>query len=87
MADSYRRARSFSSAFITIQSSSPRTSLVSRTGSVLRCSEIAGRASRDSESRALGRGGSSSRIFRRISEYAACRSLARSSGVLPVSNS
>ena len=44
-------------------------------------------ASRDSESRALGRGGSSSRILRRTSEYAASRSLARSSGVLPVSSS
>ena len=45
----------------------------------------AGRPSR--ESRALGRGGSSSLIRRRISASAASRSRCRSSGVVPVSSS
>ena len=36
LAVSYRRVRFFSSAFITIQSSSPRTSFASRAGSVCR---------------------------------------------------
>ena len=48
--------RSFSSAFITIQSSSPRTSRVSRAGSVLRCAEIDARRLSDSLSRVLGFG-------------------------------
>ena len=75
LAVSYRRVRSFSSAFITIQSRSPRTSFVSRAGSVRRCAASEGRRSPESLSRVEGFGGSSSRIRRRISEYAAWRSL------------
>ena len=67
LAVSYRRVRSFSSAFITIQSRSPRTSLASRAGSVPRCAAIDASASLESLSRVLGLGGSSSRIRRRIS--------------------
>jgi hypothetical protein len=37
---SYRRLRSFSSAFITIQSNSPRTSFGSFSGSLCRCAAI-----------------------------------------------
>ena len=52
----YRRPRSFSSAFITIQSSSPRTSAASLAGSVFRCDGNLGRASQGAEPRAgLGR--------------------------------
>ena len=87
LAVSYRRVRSFSIAFITIQSSSPRTSFVSLAGSVLRCAATDGSRSRDSESRVLGLGGSSSRIRLKISSYPACRSRARSSGVEPVRSS
>ena len=39
LAVSYRRWRSFSSAFITIQSSSPRTARAQLRGSALRCAE------------------------------------------------
>jgi len=59
--------RSFSSAFITIQSSSPRTSLFSFAGSTCRWAATDGRVSFDSDSRVLGLGGSSSRMIRRIS--------------------
>ena len=45
------------------------------------------RVSRDSLSRLLGAGGSSSLIRRKISAYAADRSFARSRGVVPVSSS
>ena len=79
--------RSFSSAFITIQSSSPRTSLVSLAGSVCRCAAIDGSESFDSLSRVLGFGGSSSRMIRRISSYAACLNRSLSNGVVPVSSS
>ena len=87
MAVSYRRVRSFSRHFIAIQSSSPRISLASFAGSVLRCAEIDGSAAREPLSRVLGRGGSSSLIRRRISAYPASRSDIRSSGVVPVNNS
>ena len=72
---------------MTIQSSSPRTNLVSLAGSVLRCAEIVGNLSPEALSRVLGRGGSSSRIIRSISVNAALRSRCRSSGVVPVSSS
>ncbi len=84
---SYRRVRSFSSAFMTIQSSSPRTSFVSRAGSILRCEEIDGSASFESLNRVEGLVGSSSRMRRSTSVYAALRSLSRSSGVEPVRSS
>ena len=71
LAVSYRRFRSFSRAFITIQSSSPRTSRVSLAGSICRWAAIAGRRSFESLSRVLGRGGSSSRITRSTSSRAA----------------
>jgi len=79
--------RSFSNVFITIQSSSPRTSFVSLAGSVWRLAEIDASASPESLSRVLGLGGSSSLIMRRISAYAASFIRFRSSGVLPVSSS
>jgi hypothetical protein len=44
LAVSYRRDRSFSSAFITIQSSSPRSRRVSFVGSRFRLAAIVGRA-------------------------------------------
>jgi hypothetical protein len=78
--------RSFSSAFITTQSSSPFIIRESFAGSVLRQAATAGSVSQV-ESRWLGLGGSSSRITRRISSYAAVAIRFRSSGVLPVSNS
>ena len=67
LAVSYRRVRSFSSAFITIQSSSPRTSRASFAGSVRRCAAIDASGRLEPLSRVLGLGGSSSRIRRRIS--------------------
>jgi hypothetical protein len=78
---------SFSRAFITIQSSSPRTSFVSLAGSMWRWAEMDASASPDSLSRVLGLGGSSSLIMRRISPYAASRTRLWVSGVLPVSSS
>ena len=78
--------RSFSSAFITIQSRSPRTSRASRAGSVPRDAAIDA-VSSVVASRVLGLGGSSSRIRRRTSVNAASRSRRRSSGVVPVSSS
>ena len=86
LAVSYRRVRSFSRHFITIQSTSPRTSFDSRAGSVFRAAAILGR-SPELESRTLGRGGSSSLISRTISPRAASRSRCFSSGVVPVSSS
>jgi hypothetical protein len=67
LAVSYRRVRSFSSAFIAIQSSSPRTSFASRAGSVCRRAAIAGSISPEPLSRVLGFGGSSSRMRRSAS--------------------
>ncbi len=86
LAVSYRRAGSFSSAFITIQSRSPRTSFASRAGSVPRDAAIDA-VSWVGPSRVLGFGGSSSRIRRNTSVNAASRIRCRSSGVRPVSNS
>ncbi len=76
-----------SSAFITIQSSSPRTSFVSLAGSIWRWAEIDASVSAESLSRVLGLGGSSSLIMRRTSPYAASLSRLWESGVLPVSSS
>ena len=78
--------RSFSSAFITIQSSSPRTSLVSFVGSVPRFAAIVGKPSAVL-SFVLGFGGSSSRITRSISSMPACFQLLARNGVVPVSSS
>ena len=80
--------RSFSSAFITIQSSSPRTDGPSCRGSACRLAETVVSVSPSVLSRVLGVGGSSSRMIRRISSKAAllqrlrgrtasCRSAAR----------
>ena len=71
---------------MTIQSSSPRTSLVSLTGSSCRWAARLGSESL-SLSRALGRGGSSSLISRSSSCQAASWKRCRSSGVVPVSSS
>ena len=70
-----------------IQSSSPRTSLVSRDGSTSRHAAIEASASPESLSRVLGLGGSSSRIRRSTSEKAASSRLTRPSGVVPVKSS
>jgi hypothetical protein len=83
---SYRRPRSFSRHFITTQSSSPRTSLPSRFGSIRRLAAIAGNSSLPL-SRVLGLGGSSSRMIRSNSSNAAVFSRLRSNGVEPVSSS
>ena len=64
---SYRRVRSFSSAFIAIQSSSLRTSFDSRAGSTPRRAAIDGSRSPEPESRVDGLGGSSSLIRRTTS--------------------
>ena len=86
LAVSYRRVRSFSSAFITIQSSSPRTSPLSFRGSTCRFAAMLGSSS-VVLSRTLGQGESSSRITRNTSRNAACVIRLRSSGVDPVSSS
>ena len=75
LAVSYRRVRSFSSAFITIQSSSPRTSFASRAGSVRRCAAIDASGSPDPAQPRAGLGRLVLRIRRRISAYASSRSL------------
>ena len=87
LAVSYRRLRSFSSAFITIQSSSPRTDRRARRGSACRLAETVVSVSPSVLSRVLGFGGSSSRMIRRISSKAACLSVSESNGVVPVSSS
>jgi hypothetical protein len=61
--------RSFSNAFITTQSSSPRKSFASLAGSMLRFAAMLGRASAVL-SFVLGRGGSTSRTIRSISRIA-----------------
>jgi hypothetical protein len=86
LAVSYRRDGSFSSAFITIQSRSPRTSFASFDGSVAREAAIDA-ISWVGPSRELGLGGSSSRTRRSISVNAASLSRPRSSGVPPVKSS
>ena len=72
-ADSYRRSRSSSSAPMTIQPRSPRTSPVSRRGSVPRLAAMAGSPSAIF-SLTLGVGHSSCRTSRSISRIAACLS-------------
>jgi hypothetical protein len=59
--------RSFSNAFITIQSSSPRKSRLNCFGSLFRCVETLVAACPSVLIRVLGLGGSSSRMIRRIS--------------------
>ena len=66
-ADAYRRVRSFSSAFIVIQSRSPRSSVLSVRTSVCRRRAVSDERSLPSVlNRVLGRDGSSSRILRRM---------------------
>ena len=72
---------------MTIQSSSPRTSRVSRCGSTRRRAPISASARPLELRRVLGRGGSSSRISRSTSANAASRMRSRWSGVVPVSSS
>ena len=84
--ESYRRPRSFSSAFITIQSSSPRTRTLNFFGSVPRLTAVSGNVSL-LLSLILIRGGSSSRIIRSNSSIAADRRRVLSNGVSPVSSS
>ncbi len=72
---------------MTIQSSSPRTSLARRAGSERRWAASPASDSFDSVSRVLGLGGSSYLIMRSISKIAASFNWARLIGVVPVSNS
>ncbi len=82
MAVSYRRFRSFSSAFITIQSSSPRTTFVNFAGSVCRCAEIDGSEAFESDSRVLGRTSIREIVYRALREDqdGALRALANRDG-------
>jgi hypothetical protein len=87
LAESYRRERSFSIAFITIQSSSPRTVVASR-----RVSPRAGAGAWNVPpaicvSLALGAGGSTSRMIRCTSAYEPDRSTLLENGVVPVRSS
>jgi hypothetical protein len=84
---SYRRLRSFSSDFITIQSSSPWNNWLNRPGSLRRLADTVAASSPMVLMRVLGRGGSSSRMMRRISSNATVRSRSCSQGVVLVSNS
>ncbi len=86
LAVSYRRDRSFSSAFMTTQSRSLRSSAVSLLGSVPRFADKVGRASAVL-SLELGLGGSSSRTTRRISSSPFFSSSFRAKGRAPVSSS
>ena len=80
--------RSFSSAFITIQSRSPRIRWISLGGSAWRfLATVVKSASSIVLNRVEGRGGSFSRMVRRISSSPACSSSFVSNGVWPVSNS
>jgi len=85
--DSYRRARFFSIARITIQSSSPRSVRPSFSGSVRRLAATLASVAAFCPSLVLGLGGSTSRSTRCNSPYAADRSSFPLKGVLPVSNS
>ena len=78
--------RSFSNAFMTIQSSSLRSRPVSLFGSVPRLAEMFGSAFAVL-SRMLGRGGSSSRTTRSISNIPAFFNSALRNGGLPASSS
>ena len=71
---------------MTIQSSSPRTSLVSLAGSVPRFAATVGSVP-DVLSRVLGAAGSSSRMIRRTSSHATSLSSVLSNGVVPVRSS
>ena len=71
---------------MTIQSSSPRTSLVSLAGSVPRFADNVGNAS-DELSFVLGFDGSCSRISRSISRTSALGSSLRLNGGLPANSS
>src|SRR5208337_5649152 len=70
----YRRLRSFSRAFIPIQSSSWRSIRLSLAGSTWRRPATDSAFAPRVRIRVLGRGGSSSRMTRRISSYPASRS-------------
>jgi hypothetical protein len=85
-ADSYRRARSFSMHFITIQSSSPRIAEFNWRGSTPRCAATCDSVA-SVDRRVLGFSGSISRMIRCISPYALERRSRPSSGVSPVNNS
>ena len=87
LAVSYRRCRSFSNAFITIQSISPRINRDSFAGSVFRCAARLASDACDCVIRVLGLGGSSSRMMRRISSYAAVLNCSFVNGVVPVRSS
>ena len=87
LAVSYRRLRSLSRAFITIQSKSPRMRVLSFLGSVRRHDAREGNASPLPLSRVLGFSASFSRISLNISSRPAARSCRLERGVLPVSNS
>jgi hypothetical protein len=78
--------RSFSKAFMTIQSNSPRTSLVSLAGSVPRLVARVGNPSAVL-SFALGLAGSCSRMTRSISSSPTFPNSWRLNGGLPVSSS
>ena len=78
--------RSFSIAFITTQSSSPRRNLANFAGSMPRLAAMFGRASAVLNF-VLGRGGSSSRTIRNISRIAPRLNCLASIGVEPTSNS
>ena len=86
LAVSYRLVRSFSSAFITTQSSSPCRSFASLAGSMLRLAAMFGSASAVL-SFVLGRGGSTSRMIRSISRIAPRWNCLASIGGDPVSSS
>ncbi len=88
LAVSYRRVRSFSSAFITIQSRSPRSKWTSLGASEARClAVVVSSPSSIALNRVEGRTGSFSRMVRRISSKPAASNSLASKGVLPVSNS
>ena len=73
---------------MTIQSSSPRSVWLSCRGSTVRLSAMVVRSSFDSVlTRALGGGGLSSRMIRRISSKPACRSVSLANGGCPASSS
>ena len=86
LAVSYRRSRSFASAFITIQSRSPRRKRHSFNGSICRLAATLGCVSVELN-RLLGVGGSPSRITRSTSSSGAFFNRSRSIGVVPVSSS
>src|SRR5207249_2336876 len=85
---SYRRVRSFSRHFITIQSRSPRTRLISLGGSDWRClATVVSSSFVSAVRRVEGRSGSFSRMMRRISSSPAFSNSLASNGVFPVNSS